>query len=147
MNAFELGTATFVLDPVSGRALSAKHQRLAEIIKDYDPDLEIMWIPPENRGERDQNKEFAVVCRPPGRQPYVVMRVAENQMDESVLAALIIRDNNHGNVLDRLEACEFADQVMQAKEDHENYLERQDFMRSVLKSPLHTYRHDGKVYK
>lgn len=147
MGAFELGTASFILDPVSGRALSAKHQRLAEVIRDYDDTLEIMWVPPENRGLEDMNKEFCVVCRPEGKQPYIVMRVAENQMDESVLAAIIIRDNKHGSVLDQIEAMDFADQAVAAKDDYEAFLERQDFARSVLKSPLHTYRHAGKVYK
>lgn len=145
--AFGLGDSAYVLDPQSGRALSVKHQRLAELIKDYEPTLELAWIPPENRGALDVDKPFAVICKPDNTHPYVVMKIREDQMDESVLAALIIRDNKHTNVLDQIEAMEFADSVTKAKEDFERTEDRKNFVATVLKSPLHTYRHGGKKYQ
>lgn len=146
--AFGVADSAVVLDPQSGRALSAFHQRLAELIADYDETLELAWIPPEKRLPLDKDKEFAVICRPRNDQPpYVVMKIAEADCNESVLAALIVRDNSHSSVLDRIEACEFADQVMQAKDDAERAAFRQDLIATVVKSPLHTFRHDGKVYR
>lgn len=146
--AFSMADSAIVLDPQSGRALSVAHQRLAELIKDYDDTLELAWIPPERRPEFDRDKPFAIICYPRNDQPpYVVMKIKEDQMDESVLAAIIIRDNQHENVLDRLEACEFADQAMQAKADADKQAFREDFVKTVIKSPLHTFRHGGKKYQ
>lgn len=146
--AFGMADSAIILDPQSGRALSAFHQRLAELIADYDDTLELGWIPPENRLPLDRDKEFAVICRPRnGEPPYVVMKIAEADCNESVLAAIIIRDNEHSNVLDRLEACEFADQAMKAKDDAERAAFQQDFVATVIKSPLHTFRHNGKKYQ
>jgi hypothetical protein len=146
--AFGLADSAVILDPQSGRALSAFHQRLAELIADYDDTLELAWIPPEKRLPLDRDKEFAVICRPrDGQPPYVVMKIAEADCNESVLAAIIIRDNAHGNVLDRLEACEFADAAMKAKDDFERAEFKKDFVKTVIKSPLHTFKHDGVKYQ
>lgn len=146
--AFGMADSAYILDPQTGRALSVKHQRLAELIADYDDTLELAFIPEERRAPLDHEKPFAVICRPRNNaHPYVVMKIREDQMDESILAALIIRDNKHENVLDRLEACEFADQAYLAAQDADRREARIDFIKSVIKSPLHTFKHKGVKYE
>lgn len=103
------------LDANSGMALSAEHTRIAELIKEYEPSLELAWIPPENRTINDAYP-FAIIHRVQGFEPYVVMRLTENEVDHRVLARLYAVDNSRGNVLSMLELEEQARrQVLERK--------------------------------
>lgn len=122
-------------------ALSVKHERIAEIINDLDPNLELAYIPTEARSAFDKHP-FMVRHK----NGYVVMTMPENEVDERIIAKLIKRDTHRGNVIDELEASEAAMRLVQAKERMDIAEERQDFVKSVIKSPKNWYRHNGQVY-
>lgn len=125
--------------------LSVKHERIAEIIKDLDPNLELAWIPPDQRSSFDRHP-FAVIHRSPNGSQYIAMTMAENEVDERVIAKLIHRDTHKGAVLDEMEAHEAAHRLLKAKENMEEVEQKRDFAEAVLKSNKHTYRHEGRKY-
>jgi hypothetical protein len=87
-----------------GRWVSAEYARMAQIIADYDPDLELAWVPPENR-ELNEEYPFAVLYTDPRtHERSIALRVKETEFDHRILARLWQADNKNGNVLDRREA-------------------------------------------
>jgi len=128
----------------TGHWVSEKFAHIAEIIRDYDSEMELAWIPPENRRPTDK-EPFAVIHRPLGKREYVVFYIKEDELDERVLARLFDGDLKHTDVLKRLESMENAKKVMELKEKMEKAEERQDFIKSVVGSSKHSFRHNGKV--
>lgn len=126
--------------------ISAKHQRVAEIINEYDPDLELAWIPPNQRDPLDAGKEFAVMHTKNGNR-YVAMFVKEEEVDERLLARLWSADERNGNVLNKLDAMNAAVEAMRLKEQMEQEEARADLARHILNSPKARYKHDGVVYE
>lgn len=127
----------------SSDALSVKHERIAEIIQDLDPDLELVFIPTEARSAFDKHP-FGVRHK---RGNYMVFTMAENEVDERVIAKLIQGDTRRGNFLGELEAQEAALRLVQYKERMEELEEKREFAHSVLKSPKSTYKHNGMVFR
>lgn len=128
-----------------GHFVSEKHARIAEIVQDFNPYLELVWIPPENRKENDDTPPFAILDRTPGKKPYIVFTIKEDELDERVIAKLFQGDLAHNDVLGRLEAQERAAQVLKYKEQMDKAAERQDFVKSVVGSGKHSFRHNGRI--
>jgi hypothetical protein len=130
-----------ILDP--NGALSAQHQRIAEIIKDLDDTLELAWIPPDKRSVFDKHP-FAVVHKPrDGRPAYIAMTLAESEVNHTVIARLLSRDTHRGFSIDKLEAEQTAAELVRRKEAMDEIEERRDFSEHVIKSRKHTYKHNG----
>lgn len=129
----------------AGGALSVKHERIAEIIRDLHPELELAYIPFDKRSAFDKHP-FAVIHRPRGGQPYIVMTMPEDEVDERLIAKLIKRDTHRGFTIDQLEAEEAAHRLVRAKIKMEEEEEKREFAQAVLKSPKHRYRHNGRTY-
>lgn len=98
----------------AGTFVSSKLQRLAEILHDYDPALELRWIPPSARTDSD-SLPYCIVHSITGRQPYVVKYFSELDDPVSILAQIFAGDNNRGNVLKKLEAQEAAQKAFEMK--------------------------------
>ena len=127
--------------------LSVKHQRLAQVIYDLDENLRLAFIPSDKRSTFDKHP-FAIIHTPPnGAPPYIAMTIAENEMDQRVIAKLIKRDTHKGAVLDEMEAQEDALRLFEANEAYEEAEEKHELAYSIMKSNKHTYRHDGVVYQ
>lgn len=126
-----------------GHFVSEKHAQIAELINEYDPTLELAWIPPDRREPGD--KPFAVVHRPLGQPEYVVCYA--DDCDERLLARVFAMDNAHGNVLDAVEANNAAVRALQLKKEIEQREEAMDLTRSIIGSKKHVYRHNGVRYE
>lgn len=125
-----------------GYFVSEKHARIAEIISEYDPTLELAWIPPERRDPGD--KPFAVVHRPVGQPEYVVCYA--DDCDERLLARVFSMDQNKTDVWSDLEANNAAAKALQLKKSMEDMAEAHDISASILRSPKQSYRHNGVTY-
>lgn len=126
-----------------GYFVSREHQRIAEIIQDYDPDLYLVFIPPADRNHDDPTeKPWAVVHMPGGKAPYFVFYADE--CDERILERLWRNDQNVNNPLSELEAKEAAQQAIKYKKEMEQLEMQADIAKSMIRSPLHTYRINGK---
>lgn len=141
--------SSYRFDAQSGRIVNANHQRIAEIIHDYNPDLELAWIPPENRTAED-SLPFAVIHNQMDGQRYVVFYLSEADLDHRVLARIFssdMRKNDPKAVINEIEMNEAAERILDSKKSEEAHQERLEFGKALLTSPKHTYRHKGKVYR
>ena len=126
---------TVILDPASGRALPAEANRIAQLIHDYDPTLELAWVPPETR-ELNEQHPYAVIHRPSDAPPYIVMRIRETELDHRVIARLWYNDNKNGNVLNKIEAEEDAIRALELLKQQEALEEAQEKAAWMVKAPV-----------
>lgn len=135
-------------DPDAGMVLSVKHQRIAQVIHDYNPELRLVWIPPSERSVEDVNP-FAVVHDRPNGYSYPIMFLSEDEMDHRVLARIFEADmaRQGNNPLAKIEANNAAKTILEAKEREDRQAEKKDIAVHILKSKLHKYRHGGKTYR
>lgn len=126
-----------------GVLVSERHARIAEIIKDYDPELELAYIPPSKREPGD--RAFAVVHRPFGRPEYVAFYADE--CDENLLARVFAGDNAKNNVMSDMQAKNAATEALKLKKQAEEMEEAHEIAQTIIKSPLNRYKHGGIVYE
>lgn len=131
-----------------GHMVGERVVRVAEIIRDYDPTLEIQWIPPHNRTDPN-DPHFAIVAKPSGQPAYTVFYVKnESEMDERVLARLFEMDAaKQGNILNKIDAHNNAIRAIELKKKMDELEEAHDIAHHVLRSPKTRYRHNGVVYE
>lgn len=126
-------------------ALSQEHLRIAQILYDFDPNLELSYIPEQDRTPEDK-EPFALFHTHNGHR-YLVMTIAPQDMNHKLVEKVFSAAIDENDVLGRIEAADAAQRAMDLAAEMERRAERREFMESVIKSPLHTYRHDGKVYQ
>lgn len=126
---------SIIFDPESGYALSVDHQRIAEIINDYDPSLSLVWIPPNERVLNEKHP-FAVVHSPDDAPAYIVMRLRETEVDHRVLARLWGADSKNTNVLDKIEAEEAAKRAVELKRREDEIEEAREKAAWMVKAPV-----------
>lgn len=131
-----------ILDATSGQALPAEAMRIAEIIQDFDPNLELRWIPPRARTTFD-TKPYAVYHNDPNHPNggYAVSFFAE--ADHRIIEALFKMRNT---TIDDIEAEEAAHQAIKMKKEMEELEEIQEFQKWAITSDK-TVRHNGVVYR
>lgn len=123
--------------------------RLAEIIHDYKPSLELRWIPNAKRTDpTEEALPYVIVNRLSngGEEPVFYLSEAEVANPQGVLARLFNSDNSKhrpGAILRRIENSERAKAIWEEAKAAEQQEEALDFWRSVWNSPKHTYRHNG----
>jgi hypothetical protein len=125
--------------------VSEAHERIARIIKEYDPTLDLAWIPPQQRNPLDPSeKAWAVLCTPVGAPQYIVL--TSDTCDERLLARVFRADSSRQNILDSLDAHNAAIEAVRLRKELDEEEERKEFIATMARSGLHTYRHNGKVY-
>lgn len=131
--------------PVDGHFVSAKQVRINEILQDYDPNLQLQWIPPDRRSSNDL--AFRVVCFPPGKPSYAICFAEE--ADERLLAKVFEADQaNSPNKLSYIDNYNKALELTRAKEEHERLQESHEMAASVIrnnKSHYRIYNHRGEL--
>jgi len=127
--------------PGTQQPITERHHRVDELLKGYDPDLELMFIPPESRGPLDV-KPWAVICRPRnGSAPYYVCYA--DDADERLLARVIMADNSRQNVLKEMEAMNLAKEAIKRAEEQAAMQEAHAMAAAVLRSPKDHYKIGG----
>ena len=126
-----------------GHMLSAEHLRIAQVIHDYDERLELAYIPPEARSEREEFP-YAVIFNNPNGNRELVMKLRENEVDHRVIARLWAADNQNGNVLDRIEAEEDARKALEMLQREDEAAERAELAAWMIKAPVGA-KHNGVV--
>jgi hypothetical protein len=117
---------------IEGQMLSAEHCRIAEIIQDYDPTLELVWIPPNQRA--GETHPFAVVHNPENAPSYIVFKLRENEVDHRVIARLFAGDNDKHNVVATVEEMEAAQRLVQLKAEEETRAEQAELTEWAIKA-------------
>lgn len=124
-------------------ALSQEHLRIAQILADYDPDLELCYIPAADLQPGED--PFALFHTHNGFR-YLVMTIPAKDMNQSLIAKVFSSAVAENDVLGKIEANDAAMRAMELAAEMERREERREFMGSVLRSPKSTYKHAGKVY-
>lgn len=140
-----LENAHLMLD---GQVVSAQVSRVVEAIKDYEPDLEVKWIPPHARKEGDA--AFAIIYAPPGHDPYVLFYVPkEEDFDERVLRKIILNDQRNGeSSWSEYSAWEESQRLLKRQEYLDQVEQANDIAAHILRSPLNTYKvNDSLIIK
>lgn len=138
-------TGTQIWDQSAGRFVSQEHQRIAEVINDWDENYFLAWVPPELRNN-DDTQPFAILERNPQGKLVVIRRLKEDEVNHNLIAWLWSNDTTRHDVLYRLELQEKALKALELKKEMDTREEMAEFAQTVLKSPLHTFKHDGKTY-
>jgi 3-hydroxy-3-methylglutaryl CoA synthase len=129
--------------------VSAEHQRVAEIINDYNHELTLKFIPPEQREGLD-DFPFAIFHTPMGKPAYIVRRVRTQDVNQNLIAWIFHHDQERpGNSAhNQVRAMEAANQALKLKTAIEIEEEKQakiDFAHSVLNGKNY-YKHAGRNY-
>jgi hypothetical protein len=137
----DLGDGLVVID---GQFVSAKVERVVLAIEEYEPNIEVQWIPPEVR-RRSGNPglaAFKIVYHDPNGPDMILFHVKdEEDFDERVLQRIIANDQRNVNVTwDEYSAWEEAQRRVQEQEILDKLEEAADIAAHVLKSPLNDYR-------
>lgn len=129
-----------------GRWISERVSRIVEAINDYDPSIDVQWVPPDQRELGDPT--FRLMETRPNGQRFIMFYVQdENAFDESVLARIFQSDATKNKLtLSSIDANNDAIRAVKLKKQMEELEEAGDFLATALKSPLHTFRHEGKRY-
>lgn len=120
--------------------VSESFMRLAEVIKQYDPYLELRWIPPGKRTRADK-KPYVVVDT---RNNESIFYADETETPTEILRRLFMIDNKNGNVLSRIEAEDAARKVMEYKKQMDEMEQAMDETKFLMQTPLNTIRFNGK---
>lgn len=134
----------------SGRFVSQKWMFLAEMLQDYNPNLELRWIPTELRAPEDRDKSYMVVSKDRAGKEYVVLYASELDQPEEIMTRIINSDMKHGNVLDRMEVRNNVHKLFQLRQQEEELAEKEDFSRWLVetKKTNPTFRDkDGSLVK
>lgn len=132
--------------PVDGHFISQKQVRINEILQDYDPNLQLQWIPPDKRSAEEY--AFRVVHFQPGRAPYLVC--VADEVDERLLAKVFEADQrNSPNKLSYIENYNRALELTRAKEAMEERQEDHEIAAALLRNDKSHFtiksRHTGEV--
>jgi len=125
----------------AGVELSGNAKRIAEVVQDFDDTLELQWIPPAERSPFGE-APYRIVQFHPNYEPYVVMEIQENQLDQRVVAALFKARNFN---LTEQEAKEAAQSAMKMREQMDEAEEDAKFTKWAINSTK-TVKHNGRVY-
>jgi hypothetical protein len=136
-------------DEGSGRFINETHRRIGEVIAEYDPELRLVWIDPQDRVDAD-DKPFAIVHFHPDGQTQFISFWREDQVDERLIEHLFendFRKHHPKEIFDRMEARRDAEKLLEEKRIQEKYDEKLDMFLSLIKSPLHTFKHDSRKWR
>lgn len=126
-----------------GSWASPKVARIAEMITEYDPSLEVRWIPPGRRAPGDD--AFQIVEHLPSGHNVVAFSVKDESLfDERVLKRIVAADNAITNVQDRIDTENAVVRELDHRTRQDALDEAREFTAAVIGSPLNKYVHNGK---
>lgn len=117
--------------------ISEKQRRVNEILQDYDPKLQLQWIPPGRRNDEDH--PFRVVCFPENGNPYLVCTALE--ADERLLTTIFRADAKRRgkNLLSYLDDYNSAKAIYNAKVNQERRQEQHEMAQAVIRNTKSSY--------
>lgn len=129
-----------------GRWVNSDYERLARNIKGYDEDLELRWIPPDQRTREDKKPYVVWDTRASEKAPFgrAVLYASELDTPEEILTRLYLADDKNGSPLDRMEAYNLALKNLRMQEWLDEREELAEQARFLLFTPLHWVRFNKK---
>lgn len=120
-----------------GSFVSERVSRIVELIREYDPNLDVRWIP--SRARKMGEAAFAIVEHCSDGQTRTAFLVqTEDEFDERVLARIYNGDTRkQGDVRLRLESMQKAVREVERKKFEESLEEAADYSVSMIRNPKH----------
>lgn len=132
---------------IDGQFVSQRVSQVVQAIKEYDPDIEVQWIPVSVREEGQA--AFRLMYFPKdGTPPYVMFHVkTEEEFDARVLKKIMVNDQARQGKLtyDEIEMAEKAAQAVARQAYLDELEEMNDLAYHVLKSNKNTYKVNDKL--
>ena len=135
-----------LLDSATGAFMSEEHRRVAEAVRQYNPELKVVFVPPEKRALNDE-QPFALVHSPVNQVPYVVRRMAHSDLTPALIGWIYDNDPDKTDVLGKLDAMYKASVAGSQKRQLLVREEANEMARAIIGSNLNTYRHNGVTYR
>lgn len=128
-----------------GYLVSDKVSRVVAAIRDYEPELDVQWVPPAAR--REGQAAFAIIHRPLGSDEYVLFYVkTEEEFDERVLHKIIANDQRKGeHTWNDFTAAEKTRELVGKQKALDAMDQANDIAYHVLKTKKSTYRVNDKL--
>jgi hypothetical protein len=135
-----------IFDSEVGHFVSETHRLVAEVIRDYEPTLQLVWIPPEKRSF-DDNQPFALLHSPIGQTPYIVRKMRPEEVNVDLIAWLWSNDQarNARDLHGYLKARDDAEKAIMIKRHREQMDEANDVATHII-GGKNWYKHGGKVF-
>lgn len=134
----------FVPSTDNGRWIDENFARLAEVIKDYDPQLELRWIPPEMRENKEEkSKPYVVVDT---RNEFPVLFANERDTPKEILGRLWNNDKKNGDILTRIDKNNEATEALKLKKKMEESEAKQDITAWVVGTTKNYINYNGKKF-
>jgi hypothetical protein len=116
-----------------GHFVSEHWLRFSEILHDFNPEMELRWIPPEKRDDVTTSKPYAIVHAPENRPHYIVMFASELDDPREILARLFAGDiRRQRNLLDIIDQQNAANEAFRLKQHDEELEVTSDFMHFLM---------------
>jgi hypothetical protein len=119
-----------------GSWVNENFQRLAEVIRDYDPQFELRYIPPDKRSEPTDHSRAYCVFDLISQTP--AFYAGHDATPETILTHLFDIDNKHGDVLARMEARNNATEALRLKEQMDIREEKKEYVQWLMKTRKNT---------
>lgn len=133
-NWFDPGTGDFLV--VDGNIVERDALRVVEAIKDYDPDLEVLCLDPNQAGI---NEAPFVICERRKTDGALVRIMEAWSLDDRVLERIRLSDTARQNVLDDLVKKEEQRRLDLAKKAEEDSAENKDLVEHIVKNKKTSY--------
>lgn len=114
---------------------------VVQAIRDYDPNIEVQWVPPRARDK--DTAAFRLVHNEPGKEPYTIFYVKdEREFDVRVLKRLIANDHAKNGAMkySEVEAFEEAQKRLVQTAYRDKIEEANDIAAHVFRSHKNTYK-------
>lgn len=125
-----------------GQFVSQRVAQIIQAIHEYCPEIQVQWIPQNQRGSDPNVAAFRVMHFPPGGSPYTIFHVkSEAEFDASILKRIIAGDQRHGrHTISEFEAAEAAAKAVARQRFLDQIEEANEIAASVLASNKSTYK-------
>ena len=123
-----------------GSFISAKIDRVVEAITEYDPRIDVQWIPPKMREPGDS--AFRLVYNNDNGTQYIMFMVkSEEEFDSRVLQRIYASDGRLGAPkYSDVEAAELAAKEVERRRNADSMAEAADMAYHVFRSRKHRYK-------
>jgi hypothetical protein len=120
-----------------GSFVSEKISRIVELIREYDPKLDVRWVPPAARTRGEDAFQVVELCKDGVWRTAFTVKT-EDEFNELVLARIYDADQRkHGNVMARLEAMQKAQDALKRKRWEDEMEQAGDMAQFLIKTPFH----------
>ena len=127
-----------------GQQLSQEMVSLAQELNDKYPNLNLSWIPPEDRGENEAQPFAIVQIDSEGNTVGIIKRLSQFEMHGSFIFNWLWENDSHRMDPWQKYLSEMAETERQKREkEKERNYELAEVANAIAKSPLHTYRING----